>query len=100
MDPSGSRRAAPMSSRFVSRLVIACLAMTGFLALADRTRSEAPKRVPDFRLKDPRDGKEYSLEGGHKAALVVFLGTQCPINNDYLPELVRLHKEYAGRGVR
>jgi peroxiredoxin len=56
--------------------------------------------VPDFRLKDPRDGKEYTLEGGHKAALVVFLGTQCPINNDYLPELVRLHKEYADRGVR
>ncbi|NBO91373.1 MAG: hypothetical protein EBV06_03515, partial [Planctomycetia bacterium] len=46
------------------------------------------------------DGKPYSLDAGHQATVVVFLGTQCPINNDYLPELVRLHKEYAERGVR
>src|SRR5439155_3409416 len=35
-----------------------------------------------------------------KAVAVVFLGTECPINNAYLPRLAELHKTYANRGVQ
>src|SRR5207247_2647452 len=31
---------------------------------------------------------------------VVFLGTQCPINNAFLPELARLHEEFSTKGVQ
>ena len=89
-----------MSSRLVSRVVMVCMAMTGFMALADRTKAPVPTKVESFSLRDPRDDSEHRLAGEQKATVVVFLGTQCPINNDYLPELARLHKEYAPRGVR
>ena len=35
-----------------------------------------------------------------KAVVVVFLGTECPINNAFMPRLAELHKEYADKGVR
>jgi peroxiredoxin len=60
------------------------------------------KTVGDFTLSDPRDGKEvrFSALKDRKAIVVVFLGTQCPINNAFLPELARIHKEFAPRGVQ
>jgi thiol-disulfide isomerase/thioredoxin len=67
----------------------------------DRSKGP-PERVPSFRLSDPRDNKivDSGAWKDSKAIVVVFLGTECPINNDYLPELARLHKTYAGKGVR
>jgi mono/diheme cytochrome c family protein/peroxiredoxin len=58
--------------------------------------------VKNFEGQDPRDNKTVSLASlkESKAIVVVFLGTQCPINNAFLPELVRLHKQYTPRGVR
>ena len=35
-----------------------------------------------------------------KAVVVVFLGTECPVANLYLPTLAELHKEYADKGVQ
>ncbi|MFO0846342.1 MAG: redoxin domain-containing protein [Gemmataceae bacterium] len=62
--------------------------------------SKPAKAVKSFSLKDA-DGKAWSLAGqkDKKAVVVLFLGTECPINNQYLPRLAELHKEYAGRGV-
>ncbi|MBI3410269.1 MAG: redoxin domain-containing protein [Planctomycetes bacterium] len=56
--------------------------------------------VRDFRLKDDA-GKTWSLDDfkDKKAVVVVFLGTQCPINNAFAPRLAELHQEYAGKGV-
>lgn len=57
--------------------------------------------VADFRLKDTA-GKVWSLEAckDKKAVVVLFIGTQCPINNAYMPRLAELHKEYAPKGVQ
>ncbi|MBM4071957.1 MAG: redoxin domain-containing protein [Planctomycetes bacterium] len=59
------------------------------------------KRIDAFRLKDaagkavaPGDFKDK------KAFVVVFLGTQCPINNLYLATLAELHREFAEKGVQ
>jgi peroxiredoxin len=65
----------------------------------DRT-DKAGYTVAPFTLPDSA-GKQSSLGDykGKKAIVVVFLGTQCPINNAYLPRLAELHKTYSVRGV-
>ncbi len=47
------------------------------------------------------DGKTYvPLDmKGKKAAVLVFLGSDCPISNAFAPELGRIHAEYAPKGV-
>jgi thiol-disulfide isomerase/thioredoxin/mono/diheme cytochrome c family protein len=48
------------------------------------------------------DGKPWSLAreaADAKAAVVVFLGTECPVNNLYLPTLIELHARYGPKGV-
>jgi hypothetical protein len=59
-------------------------------------------RLPDWTLPRSDDGRPWSLarDGrGARAVAVLFLGTQCPVNNLYLPILVALHEEYGPRGV-
>jgi peroxiredoxin len=48
------------------------------------------------------DGEPWSLEDckDKKAIVVLFIGTQCPINNAYMPKLVEMEKAYAGKGVQ
>src|SRR5438132_6542158 len=73
------------------------------LAGADKPLS-APLgvRLADWTLPRSSDGRSWSLarDGRQaKVVVVVFLGTECPINNLYLPSLVTLHKKYAPRSV-
>ncbi|HZZ82312.1 MAG TPA: redoxin domain-containing protein [Gemmataceae bacterium] len=59
------------------------------------------KRV-DFNL-NTIDGKTWSLAKDakdKKAVVLVFVGTQCPINNAYMPRLVELDKAYRDKGVQ
>lgn len=57
--------------------------------------------VPNFTLKDthrrPRSLDDYK---NAKAFVVVFLDTECPLANLYVPTLVGLHKRYADQGVQ
>ncbi len=48
------------------------------------------------------DGKTYHPldDVGAKAVLLVFVTVDCPISNAYSPELSRIYKDYASRGVR
>jgi peroxiredoxin len=57
--------------------------------------------VPDFSLKDVHR-RPRSLAGfkDRKAFVVVFVGTECPLSNLYLPSLVELHKQYDDKGVQ
>jgi peroxiredoxin len=56
--------------------------------------------VAGIRLTDTA-GKTWSLDEPKdaKAVVVVFLGTQCPINNAYIPRLGELHAAYSPKGV-
>src|SRR5438270_7730291 len=58
-------------------------------------------RVANFTLKDIHR-RPRSLDGfkDQKAFVLVFVGTECPLANLYMPTLVALHKEYAGKGVQ
>jgi peroxiredoxin/mono/diheme cytochrome c family protein len=87
--------------------MIALAVLTGSLALlaipfgAHGEKPSADKPIADFSLPDPRDdGKKVSLgDLKQKLVVVVFIGTECPINNSYMPRLVELHKEFADKGV-
>jgi peroxiredoxin len=52
-------------------------------------------------LQDVRTEKSVALKDfkENKALVVVFLGTECPINNLYLPVLADLHKNYKEKGI-
>lgn len=87
----------------------ACLLLFGIVAaLTGHPSGKAGRPAVEevqfagVRLTDPRDGKVVDFAGlkGSKAVVVLFLGTECPINNAFLPVLAGLHKEYAPKGVR
>ncbi len=56
--------------------------------------------VADFELLDPRTGQLNRLsEYRGRAAVLVFVGTSCPVGDLYMPRLVELSKQYEMRGV-
>jgi peroxiredoxin len=85
-----------------------CVAVCAALLAAPAVRATDPppnnvgKKVGDFTLADPRDHRPVSLAelGDRKAVVVVFVGTECPLSNAYLPRLAELHREYGPRGVQ
>jgi peroxiredoxin len=94
-----------MSKRLVALLLGAGLLAAAFgrLALSDeKAPAGGGKAVGNFTLTDPRDGKKVAFADlkDKKAVVVVFVGTECPINNLYMPRLAELHREYAGKGVQ
>ncbi len=84
-------------------------ALTLALATAVGSANPAEKLVPPvpgaavapFTLKDIHR-RPRALDGfkDKKAFVVVFVGTECPLANLYVPTLVQLHKEYEGKGVQ
>ncbi len=60
------------------------------------------KRIANFTLKDAVKNTTVSLDDfkDRKAVVVVFMGTECPINNAYQPRLAQLNKEYTAKGVQ
>lgn len=56
--------------------------------------------VADFTLNDTA-GKPVRLYGfaGKKAAVLIFVGTDCPVGNLYMPRLVELNHTYKDKGV-
>ncbi len=95
-----------MSKRFLVLLTLAglvALLSSRFVLSAEGTSaSGVGKKVSNFTLEDPRDHARVSLAQfkDKKAIVVVFVGTECPINNAYMPRLVALHKQYAPQGVQ
>src|SRR5260370_33115525 len=78
------------------------------LVLASHPLQSEPSKPPDarskilpFTLKDPRDDRSVSFADlkEKKAIVVVFLGTECPLGNAFIPVLGDMHREYAEKGV-
>ena len=65
------------------------------------TSLHAGQTVVKFKLNDI-DGKAWSVDDckDKKAVVVVFIGTQCPVNNAFMPTLVALEKDYRDKGVQ
>jgi peroxiredoxin len=98
-----------MSFRALSAGLLIAVGVGGLLlgvlrspaAADDETTANLGKQIAKLDLKDTA-GKSWTVADlkDSKAVVVLFLGTQCPINNAYLPRLVELHKTYAEKGVR
>jgi peroxiredoxin/mono/diheme cytochrome c family protein len=82
-------------------LTVTLVGLSGGAAFrAEREPASTARKVPAFTLKDAAD-RSWSLSDFRtkKAVVIVFIGTECPINNAYMPRLVELHKTYEPRGV-
>ncbi|MBY0523039.1 MAG: redoxin domain-containing protein [Gemmataceae bacterium] len=87
----------------------AVLIVTGGLAFlsvllaysADAPAGSVGKKIEGFTLTAPLDKTKVSLADfkDKQAVVVVFVGTECPLNNLYLSRLAELHKEFADKGV-
>jgi thiol-disulfide isomerase/thioredoxin len=80
--------------------------MASSLPAADDQAGALPaplgSRLADWTLPRGDNGQAWSLnkEGREaKAVVVLFIGTQCPINNLYMPILADMQRKYADKGV-
>jgi peroxiredoxin len=56
--------------------------------------------APSFQLRDTAGAVHTPGEWRtQKAILLIFVTTDCPVGNSYVPELNRIREAYAGRGV-
>jgi peroxiredoxin len=58
------------------------------------------KDVPRFSLADTAGAAHTEAEWKGAEVVLFFITTDCPISNGYVPEMNRIAKEYASRGVR
>jgi peroxiredoxin len=79
--------------------------IAGMFGSQDATSSPTPPaigaKVANFTLPDI-NRQPWSLHAAKdkKAFVIVFIGTECPLANLYVPTLVDLHKQYAAKGVQ
>jgi peroxiredoxin len=70
--------------------------LVAFLCLC-ATAAAAPLA---FQLRDTQGAVHTQAEfAGHKAVVLFFTTTDCPIANSYVPEMNRIRDAYAARGV-
>ena len=67
---------------------------------APKPKTSVGREVPEQKLRDFR-GKEHEVKvgGDTRAAVVVFIGTHCPLAKLYGPRLAELETRYAKKGV-
>ena len=78
-------------------------AICSFLLLATAALHASPPGTTLVKFKlNTIEGKPWSLDDckDKKAVVVLFIGTQCPINNAYMPKLVEMEKEFRDKGVQ
>jgi peroxiredoxin len=94
----------------MTKLSLAVAVMTAGLALRTARADKSPElpparglmqRLSNFTLKDVTSNRTLMLYGyqGRKAIVLVFLGTDCPVGNLYIPRLNELEREYRDKGV-
>ena len=97
----------PILSAVSSLLAFTVIALSSARAEDPPAASSLPvnrivgQRLGNFTLTDVVTHRPVSLYGfaGKKAAVLVFLGAECPLANLYGPRLAELHREYRGKGV-
>ena len=93
------------SGGLLPRLVLACLATIALIGVARAEEPPIGRQVGtspgDFTLRDASTGQDVSLFyfRGKKAAVLVWMGTDCPVGNAYMPRLSELAKKYGPDGV-
>ena len=74
---------------------------SSFAQAAEKPTPVIGRKIADFKLPDAAG---VSVKLGKykdaKALVVVFVGTECPISNAYMPRLAELSKQYLSQGVQ
>jgi peroxiredoxin/mono/diheme cytochrome c family protein len=89
-----------MLRRGIGVVLASGLLVAAFPWLGDAGPMRGIRKISTFSLQDIQ-GKKWSLEAqaGKQATVLVFVSTECPMSNSYLPQLVSLAQEYAPKGV-
>jgi AhpC/TSA family len=96
MDSGEVREMVAMIGRRVVGLV---LAVVGLALVAS---VPAPLRAADLTVEtlDGQRVEPLRFAAGAKAAVFVFVSTECPVSNRYAPEVLRLYDQLAAKGIR
>jgi thiol-disulfide isomerase/thioredoxin len=85
---------------------VLCVGVLGFACLGEQAAraDTAPvatgtKIQNSNSLRDLHGSRRALHDLKSKVLVVAFLGSECPISNLYLPELIALEKKYRGKGV-
>ncbi|MCI0740961.1 MAG: redoxin domain-containing protein [Gemmataceae bacterium] len=88
----------------MSHLAFGVIVWALFLPQTPQGKDAAPApgaQVANITLPDiHRRPRSLDAFKDKKAFVVVFVGTECPLANLYVPTLIDLHKEYAPKGVQ
>ncbi|HIA61477.1 MAG TPA: redoxin domain-containing protein [Planctomycetaceae bacterium] len=90
-----------MKSLVVSLAILACFPLA-VLRAEDTSRADlVGRQIPNFVLPSVT-GKEIALADFPEVdfLVIVFLGTECPIGNSYIPQLNELSQKYAKQNVK
>lgn len=84
----------------MQRFAFSAAAVLLAAAVAPAAEPSRSRTIAPFSLADGAGTRwSFAEHRASKAFVVVFLGTECPVNNQYLPTLVQLHRDYAPKGV-
>jgi peroxiredoxin len=85
-----------MRTLFCSLCALSLLASPGAAE-----EKKLPQQAVSFALPDTQ-GKTVAFKdfAGKKAVVVVFLGTECPLVQAYVPKLIELQKQFGPQGVQ
>ncbi len=75
---------------------IACAVLAATTALTSAGRGQESIRLLDL---DSRTVDPFDRHGSH-GVVFIFARVDCPVSNRYAPELARLHRSFAPRGVK
>ena len=86
----------------ISLLGFSCVtAALTFAPAADKAPAVLGRKIAEFTLPDAAGAPVGSGKfKDAKALVVLFVGTECPISNAFMPRLAELSKEYSPRGVQ
>jgi hypothetical protein len=94
---------APARSPLLIAALIGAVALSVSQGEPIEGGARRPSRVDSGLVLDASGGGEirpfHCLPDAGKAAVVLFITTDCPIANRYAPELERIRRDYAARGV-
>src|SRR6516164_21647 len=95
------RTGISFSSLYLLAVVSNFFIASAYADSKDSVTSSIGNPIADFSLKDSA-GKAWSLADfkNKKAIVVLFLGTECPINNASMPKLLVIDREYSPKGVQ
>jgi peroxiredoxin len=97
-----------MKKHYALPLFLAAILVVAFAAIAGSGRNAIDLPAPpaigsvldDFKLPDA-DGSQQSLKSlmGKNGAVLIFIGTKCPVSNGYNERMEKLAQDYKAKGV-